>query len=125
MNEGHRTPGLERARELVAAGRTFAQASERVRASSLFTTHTPVAAGHDEFPLWLMDKYFGAFWPQLGLDRESFLDLARHKEAWGEAFSMAVLAMRSADRANGVSELHGQVARKMVTLGRAGLSSRC
>ncbi len=114
MNEGHSAfLALERARELVAAGRTFAQASERVRASSVFTTHTPVAAGHDEFPLWLMDKYFGSFWPQLGLDREAFVDLARHKEPWGETFSMAILAMRAAGRANGVSELHGQVARKM------------
>ncbi len=114
MNEGHSAfLALERARELVAAGRTFAQASERVRASSVFTTHTPVAAGHDEFPLWLMEKYFGSFWPQLGLDREPFVDLARHKEAWGETFSMAILAMRAAGRANGVSELHGRVARKM------------
>jgi len=114
MNEGHSAfLALERARELVAAGKTYAQALERVRASSLFTTHTPVPAGNDEFPLWLMDKYFGSFWPQLGLDREAFLDIARRKEPWGETFSMPVLAMRTAERANGVSELHGQVARQM------------
>jgi starch phosphorylase len=114
MNEGHSAfLVLERMRELVAAGRTFAEAAERVRASSVFTTHTPVPAGHDEFPLWLMDRYFGTFWPQLGLSREAFIDLAHRKDAWGETFSMAILAMRSAERANGVSELHGQVARKM------------
>jgi starch phosphorylase len=114
MNEGHSAfLVLERARELVSAGKTFAQAIKRVRASSLFTTHTPVPAGNDEFPLWLMDKYFGGFWPQLGLDREAFLDIARRKEPWGETFSMPVLAIRTAERANGVSELHGQVARQM------------
>ncbi len=114
MNEGHSAfLTLERMRELVAAGRTFPLAAERVRTSCVFTTHTPVPAGHDEFPLWMMDKYFGGFWPQLGLDRQGFLDLALHKETWGETFSMAILAMRSAARANGVSELHGQVARKM------------
>ena len=114
MNEGHSAfLTLERMRELVAAGRTFPLALERVRASCVFTTHTPVPAGHDEFPLWMMDKYFGGFWPQLGLDRESFIDLARHKEPWGETFSMAILAIRTSGRANGVSELHGQVARKM------------
>jgi starch phosphorylase len=114
MNEGHSAfLALERARELVAAGKTYAQAIERVRSTSLFTTHTPVPAGNDEFPLWLMDKYFGSFWPQLGLEREAFLDIARRKESWGETFSMPVLAMRTAERANGVSELHGQVARRM------------
>ncbi|MBM3121293.1 MAG: glycosyltransferase family 1 protein [Chloroflexi bacterium] len=114
MNEGHSAfLVLERARELVAAGRPYAEAMERVRASSLFTTHTPVPAGNDEFPLWLVDKYFSGFWPQLGLEREAFVDLARRKEPWGETFSMPVLAIRNAERINGVSELHGQVARRM------------
>ena len=70
-------------------------------------------AGQDEFPLWLIDKHFAAFWPQLGLDRETFLDLARHHHPWGETFSMAILALRLSGARNGVSELHGQVARKM------------
>jgi starch phosphorylase len=114
MNEGHSAfLVLERIRELVAAGKPFAEALQRVRASSLFTTHTPVPAGNDEFPLWLMDKYFSSFWPQLGLDREGFIDIARRKEPWGETFSMPVLAIRASERVNGVSELHGQVARKM------------
>ncbi len=114
MNEGHSAfLTLERLREAVAAGQDFATAREQVRASTVFTTHTPVPAGHDEFPLWLMDKYFSAFWPQLGLDREAFMDLARQVHPWGEVFSMSVLAMRLAGRINGVSELHGRVARRM------------
>jgi len=114
MNEGHSAfLALERLRELVAAGRTFAEAEARVVRATVFTTHTPVPAGQDEFPLWLIDKHFGAFWPQLGLGREPFLDLARHRHPWGETFSMAILALRLSGGRNGVSELHGQVARKM------------
>jgi starch phosphorylase len=115
MNEGHSAfMALERARELVAAGKTFETAAEQVRASTVFTTHTPVPAGSDEFPHWLIDKYFTQLWPQLGLDREQFINLARHLQPWGaETFSMPILALRHAGKRNGVSELHGQVARKM------------
>jgi starch phosphorylase len=115
MNEGHSAfMALERARELVAAGSTFPEAAENVRLSSVFTTHTPVPAGSDEFPHWLIDKYFSHLWPQLGLDREQFVDLARNRQPWGaETFSMPILALRHAEHRNGVSELHGQVARKM------------
>ena len=115
MNEGHSAfMALERIRELVAAGESFASAAEKVSASSIFTTHTPVPAGSDEFPHWLMDKYFSNLWPQLGLDREQFIDLARNHTPWGaETFSMPILALRHAHLRNGVSELHGQVARKM------------
>ncbi|MBU0512110.1 MAG: alpha-glucan family phosphorylase, partial [Chloroflexi bacterium] len=114
MNEGHSAfMGLERAREMVAAGRSFDEAAAKVRETSVFTTHTPVPAGSDEFPLWLIDKYFSQLWPKLGLDREQFVDLARHQMPWGETFSMPVLAFRFAQRCNGVSELHGHVAREM------------
>ena len=114
MNEGHSAfMGLERAREIVAAGHPFDQAVASVRKTTIFTTHTPVPAGNDEFPLWLMDKYFSQLWPELGLDREQFIDLARHQMPWGETFSMPLLAFKFAERCNGVSELHGQVARKM------------
>ncbi|MEN8241052.1 MAG: alpha-glucan family phosphorylase, partial [Chloroflexota bacterium] len=114
MNEGHSAfLGLERTRELVAGGDTFDSAIEKVRKSSIFTTHTPVPAGNDEFPLWLVDKYFSNLWPQLGLDRDEFINLARHEVAWGEVFSMPILAFRFSEYSNGVSELHGQVARKM------------
>ncbi len=114
MNEGHSAfLVLERARELVAEGLSLDEALERVRASSVFTTHTPVPAGNDEFPLWIMEKYFAHLWPQLGLDREAFMNLARQQHPWGETFSMPILALRHANYRNGVSELHGQVARRM------------
>jgi starch phosphorylase len=114
MNEGHSAfLGLERAREMVESGHSFADAVEKIRKQTIFTTHTPVPAGNDEFPLWLVDKYFSNLWPQLGLDREEFINLARHQVSWGETFSMPILAFRFSGYSNGVSELHGQVARKM------------
>ncbi len=115
MNEGHSAfLGLERLRELIEAGHTYEEAAQRVSAATTFTTHTTVPAGSDEFPLWLIDKYFSNFWPQLGLNREQFIDIARLKQSWGgEAFSMPVLALRLSDHHNAVSELNGQVARKI------------
>jgi starch phosphorylase len=114
MNEGHSAfLGLEQARELVLAGTPLAEAIKQVRAGNIFTTHTPVAAGNDEFPLWLVDRYFSQYWPELGLDQEGFIDLAGRQVSWGEAFSMPVLALRFSGQHNGVSELHGRVARRM------------
>ena len=114
MNEGHSAfMALERARELVSEGLTFDEAVEQIKASNVFTTHTPVPAGNEEFPTWLMDKYFSNLWPQLNLDREAFMDLARREQDWGETFSLSVLALRMAEQRNGVSELHGRVAREM------------
>jgi len=114
MNEGHAAfLILERARELVEAGHTFDQAIEKTRHQNIFTTHTPVAAGNDEFPLLLVEKYLSAFWPQLKLGREEFFNIARHQMPSGETFSMGILALRNSNGRNGVSELHGQVARKM------------
>ena len=114
MNEGHAAfLTLERARELVEAGHTFEQAMDQTRGQNIFTTHTPVPAGNDEFPLWLVEKYMSAFWPELKLDREQFFDIARRKWGANETFSMGVLALRNAEGRNGVSELHGQVARRM------------
>ncbi|MBN1230523.1 MAG: alpha-glucan family phosphorylase [Anaerolineales bacterium] len=114
MNEGHSGfLALERARELVQGGTPFEEAMEKIRVNTIFTTHTPVPAGNDEFPLWLMDKYFSNFWESLGLDRDSFLNIARRQLSWGETFSMPVLALKMSWKSNGVSELHGQVARRM------------
>jgi glycogen phosphorylase len=115
MNEGHSAfLGLERARELVAAGHSFEDAVNLIRAATTFTTHTCVPAGNDEFPLWLVDKYFTQLWPQLNLTRDQFIEIARVKQSWGgEAFSMPVLALRLSEHHNGVSELHGHVARRM------------
>ena len=114
MNEGHSAfLVLERIRELVEAGQSFDKAAELVRASNIFTTHTPVPAGNDEFALWLVDKYFSQMWPDLQITREQFIDQARHAVSWGDTFSMPVLALRLSQGRNAVSELHGNVTRQM------------
>jgi starch phosphorylase len=114
MNEPHAAfLTLERTRELVHTGLTFKKAMAKTRKGNVFTTHTPVPAGNDEFPLWLIDKNLSNFWPELNLGRDQFVDLARHKEPWGETFSMPILALRHSDGRNAVSELHGRVSRKI------------
>jgi starch phosphorylase len=100
---------LERIRELVAAGMKFDEAAEQVRATTIFTTHTPVPAGHDAFPFPMMEKHFEGYWDELGLTKEQFLELG----TVGDLFNMSVLGLRMAGRRNGVSELHGRVTRRM------------
>ncbi len=110
MNEGHSAfLVLERLRELTQAGRPFHEAVEIVRQSTVFTTHTPVPAGHDAFPYHLMDEYFGRFWQEMGVSREDFMRLGEHQGR----FNMTVLALRLANWRNGVSQLHGEVSRRM------------
>ena len=114
MNEGHSAfLALERALEFVKQGLTFEQAAAEVRKNNIFTTHTPVPAGNDQFPLWLVDKYLSQVWPELGLSRDDFMELGRQTMPWGESFVMPVLALRLSEGRNGVSDLHGQVSRKM------------
>lgn len=114
MNEGHSAfLAVERALELVRMGKPFAEAASEVRKTNVFTTHTPVPAGNDQFPLWLVDKYFSQIWPELGLTRDQFVDLGRQATPWGESFCMPVLALKLSQHANAVSELHGQVSRRM------------
>ena len=114
INEGHSAfLGLECIRELVAEGMSFEQARAEFRKRSLFTTHTPVPAGHDAFTFHVIETYFAGYWQELGLSREQFFDLGKHEEDWGTSFNMTVLAFRLNGRANGVSNLHGQVSRKM------------
>jgi starch phosphorylase len=114
MNEPHAAfLTLERARELIITGMSFDKAIVKTRKGNVFTTHTPVPAGNDEFPLWLIDKNLSNFWSELGLKRDQFVDLARHSEPWGETFSMAILALRLSDGHNAVSELHGRVSRRI------------
>jgi starch phosphorylase len=84
-----------------------------VRATSIFTTHTPVAAGTDIFPFPLMDKYFGAAWKTLGADRDRVLALGVDPSQPGAGFNMTVFALRIAGWSNAVSRRHGEVARKM------------
>jgi glycogen phosphorylase len=109
-NEGHTSfMLLERARELVRSGLGFDEAAGRIRATSVFTTHTPVAAGHDVFPFSMMEKHFAGFWDELGITRDQFMALGEH----AGAFNMTVLAFNLAGRRNGVSKLHGRVTRRM------------
>jgi len=114
MNEGHSAfLSLERVLEYMKAGLTYPQATEIVTKSDVFTTHTPVPAGNDQFPLWLMDKYFAQIWPELGLTRDQFIDLGKQSQPWGDSFVMPVLALRLSQQRNAVSELHGEVSRRM------------
>jgi starch phosphorylase len=114
LNEGHAAFALlERLRELVVAGAEPDAARERIRRTSIFTTHTPVPAGHDVFPAELIERYFGSYWSSLGLDREAFLALGAHPEHPDEGFNMSALALRLSARANGVSRRHGEVSRRM------------
>lgn len=114
MNEGHSGfLTLERVREFMKKGLSFEESRDIIRKTNIFTTHTPVPAGNDQFPVYLMDKYFSKVWGELGLTREQFLELGANTESWGEMFSMPVLALKLSDHRNAVSELHGQVSRKM------------
>jgi glycogen phosphorylase len=114
MNEGHAAfLVLELARERVKAGEQFGDAMQKVSADLVFTTHTPVAAGNDAFPMELIDKYFSSYYPELGVDRETFLGLAREGQPWGPAYSMTTLALKGSEYRNGVSRLHGRVSRNM------------
>ena len=119
LNEGHAAFCLlEVARQdMQRTGKSFYDVEKGVRDRSIFTTHTPVPAGHDVFSADLIDSFFASYWPQLKLSREQFLALGARRlgDPW-EPFGMTPLALRLTRAANGVSELHGQVSRKMWTI---------
>ncbi|MHC4488760.1 MAG: alpha-glucan family phosphorylase [Planctomycetota bacterium] len=114
MNEGHAAfMALERIRELKSAkNMTFDEAVEATRAGNVFTMHTCVKAGLDEFHVGLMDRYFGSYFPKLGINRNRFLSLGRMlPDDDSESFKMTILALRLSSYINGVSKLHGQISR--------------
>ena len=116
-NEGHAAfLGLERIRNLVMRRRlTFAEALEVVRSSSLFTTHTPVPAGHDAFPEAMIRQYLSHYPEELGIDWAQFVGLGRvNPEDPNEKFSMSVLACNLSQEVNGVSWLHGEVSKDIL-----------
>ncbi len=113
-NEGHTAfMMLERLREEIAKGASVAQALARVQATTVFTTHTSMLAGHDVFPAQLMEKYFGDYWQSLGIDRGKFFELGQQDGSSPPAFNMTASALRTANQRFAVSQLHGQVTRRM------------
>jgi len=113
LNEGHPAFAvLERIREKVDSGMSFRDAAKAVHDTTVFTTHTPVPAGHDVFSYQLMDKYFGSYLPTLDLSRDEFFRMGMNP-AKPEGFNMTAFAMRSAAFRNAVSKKHGEVTREM------------
>ena len=116
LNEGHAAfCALERVAETVKDKRfEFTEAARRVAATTVFTTHTPVPAGNETFAPKLFQRYMSGYARRLGLGGAELLVLGRIDPADAtEDFGMTPLALRLAARANGVSELHAQVSRKM------------
>jgi glycogen phosphorylase len=114
-NEGHAALiNVQRLADHIAAGLTFNQAIEVVRASSLYTVHTPVPAGHDSFTEELFQKYMSAYPSKLQLSWDDFIDMGReHPGNKEEKFSMSVFACNTSQEVNGVSWLHGKVSQEM------------
>jgi starch phosphorylase len=114
LNEGHAAFALlERIRDRVETGMSFEDARKMVSDTTIFTTHTPVKAGHDVFPFELMGKYFQDYCSSLGLDHDSFLQLGVHPDEPQSGFNMTAFALRMSGYRNGVSRRHGEVARGM------------
>lgn len=114
-NEGHAALcNLQRLCDYVKGGLTFNQAMELVRASSLYTCHTPVPAGHDYFEESLFGKYMGGYPAMLGITWEEFIGMGRENpEDETERFCMSTFACNTSQEVNGVSKLHGWVSQKM------------
>ena len=114
-NEGHAALcNLQRLCDYIEEGLTFNQAIELVRASSLYTVHTPVPAGHDYFDEGLFGKYMGAYPAKLGITWDEFIGMGRiNPEDHNERFCMSTFACNTCQEVNGVSKLHGWVSQKM------------
>jgi glycogen phosphorylase len=114
LNEGHAGfVVLQRIRDLVEQGTSFDDALEQTRQTTIFTTHTPVPAGHDAFPFHLVEKHLAGCWGTLGADRDRVMALGAYDNGSGPQFNMTALAIRTAGSTNAVSQLHGQVTRAM------------
>ena len=116
MNEGHSAfLTLELIKNVIKEKQvSFEVARDIVTSKTVFTTHTPVPAGNDIFPIALVEKYFKEFWPRLGLNREEFLKLGMKPTTDLEpGFNMGILALKIAGKKNGVSKLHGAVSREL------------
>jgi starch phosphorylase len=116
MNEGHSAfSAVERIRLLMTEHNLdYNSAKEAVTAGNVFTTHTPVPAGNETFSIDLVDRYLSLYWKELGIDKKQFMALGRfNPEDSTESFCMTILALKLSAYANGVSMLHGEVAREM------------
>lgn len=116
MNEGHSAfLILELIKNIIKEKQvSFEVAKDIASSKTVFTTHTPVPAGNDIFPIELVEKYFKEFWPRLGLDREAFLKLGMKPcKELEYGFNMGILALKVAGKKNGVSKLHGAVSREL------------
>ena len=116
MNEGHSAfLILELMKNIIKEKQvSFEVAKDIASSKTVFTTHTPVPAGNDIFPIELVEKYFKEFWPRLGLDREAFLKLGMKPcKELEHGFNMGILALKIAGKKNGVSKLHGAVSREL------------
>ncbi len=93
---------------------SFQMAKDIVSAKTVFTTHTPVPAGNDIFPLSLVEKYFKGFWDKLGISKQEFFQMGmKPEEPLDNGFNMGILALKIAGKKNGVSKLHGAVSREL------------
>jgi starch phosphorylase len=114
LNEGHAAfVVLQRIRDFLAAGQTWDDALAEVRRTTVFTTHTPVPAGHDAFPFHLVEQHLASCWGGMNGHGEQFMTLGHYDSGSGPLFNMTALAMRSSGAINAVSQLHGQVTRDM------------
>ncbi|MEO7965380.1 MAG: alpha-glucan family phosphorylase [Gemmatimonadaceae bacterium] len=113
-NEGHAAFMLvERVREMTNSGIPYEEAVREVRASSVFTTHTPVPAGHDTFSFEQVEMCAGAMWDELGITRKQFLEIGQHPTEEPGRFHMTVCALRLSQHVNGVARRHGEVSRQI------------
>ncbi len=116
MNEGHSVfMALQRIKDLIhATDVNFDEALEAVSSNTIFTTHTPVPAGNDAFPLPIKDKYFQEYWESVGIRRHQFMELGSQIQPEGyEIFNLTILALNLSRFRNGVSKLHGEISRDL------------
>ena len=116
MNEGHSAfLILQLIKDIMEEKQVnFEIARNIVSSKTVFTTHTPVPAGNDIFPITLVEKYFKDFWPKLGIEREEFLKMGmKPTDTLEPGFNMGILALKVSGKKNGVSKLHGEVSREL------------
>jgi starch phosphorylase len=116
MNEGHSSfLVLEAIKQTIKQKQvSFDIAKDIVTAKTVFTTHTPVPAGNDIFPIELVEKYFDGYWKDLGITKEQFLELGmKPRDESKNSFNMGILALKIAGKKNGVSKLHESVSREL------------